>query len=192
MPFFILALDETIIRWVKDLHMQHGTVSSLLKAADPFIYTISHGSTLIGTSFLLYVIGRKYNHQLFEIGKSLFVGLVSAGFTVQVLKHLIGRARPWITDTSFFIGPSLRKGYDSFPSGHTTLAFSLAIILSCHLPKYRALFYFFAVVVGLWRVEALAHFPSDVLGGVIVGTIVGSVVLKRTPCFKEEHLAEKQ
>jgi undecaprenyl-diphosphatase len=192
LPVFVLSLDEPIIQWVRNIHMHHTDVSSLLKSADPFIYVIAHGSTLIGTAFLLYVIGRKYNEQLYEIGKSLFIGLVSAGIAAQVVKHVLGRARPRITDASLFIGPSLKGGYDSFPSGHTALGFCLAVILSYHLPRYKALFYLFAIIVGLWRIEELAHFPSDVLGGAVVGTIVGSMLLKKMYGLQEEHHAEKQ
>lgn len=192
LPVFFFSLDKTAIVWVRDFHAHNGDLSMLLKSVDPFIYVIAHGSTLIGTAFLLYVIGRKYNQQLYEIGKSLFIGLVSAGIAVQVLKHLIGRARPRLTDASLFIGPSLKSGYDSFPSGHTTLAFCLAVILSYHLPKYRALFYLFAIIIGLWRVEELAHFPSDVLGGAMVGAIAGSILLQRMYSLQEDRHAEKQ
>lgn len=191
LPVFF-SLDKTTILWVRDFHMQGGDLSGVLAYVDRFVNIIAHGSTLIGVAFLLYLIGRKYNQQLYEIGRSLFIGLVSAGIAVQVLKHLIGRARPRLTDTPLFIGPSLKSGYDSFPSGHTTLAFCLALILSYHLPKYRSLFYVFAVIVGLVRVEGLSHFPSDVLGGAMVGTIVGSVLLKKMYFFQEEHHAEKQ
>ena len=192
LPVFFFSLDQTAIVWVRDLHIHNGELSAVLNYFDRFIYVVAHGSTLIGIAFLLYIIGRKYNQQLYEIGRSLFIGLVSAGITVQVLKHLIGRARPRLTDTSLFIGPSLEKGYDSFPSGHTTLAFCLAIILSYHLPRYRALFYLFAVIVGLWRIEELSHFPSDVLGGAMVGTIVGSILLRRMYYPQEERHAETQ
>ena len=191
LPVFF-TLDKTAILWVRDLHTYNGEFSAVLSYFDHFINIIAHGSTLIGAAFLLYVIGRKYNQQIYEIGRSLFIGLVSAGISVQVLKHLIGRARPRITDASLFIGPSLKQGYDSFPSGHTTLSFCLSLILSYHLPKYRSLFYVFAVIVGLVRVEGLSHFPSDVLGGAMVGTIVGSVVLKKIYFLQEEHHAEKQ
>ena len=192
LPVFLFSFDQTAILWVRDLHTHNVDLSAALKYIDRFINVIAHGSTLIGTAFLLYIIGRRYSQRLYEIGRSLFIGLVSAGIAVQVLKHLIGRARPRITDASLFIGPSLKNGYDSFPSGHTTLAFSLAVILSYHLPRYWALFYLFGIIVGLWRIEVLAHFPSDVLGGAIVGTIVGSIVLKRMYCAQEEHHAEKQ
>jgi membrane-associated phospholipid phosphatase len=192
LPVFFFSLDTTAVLWVRDLHTHNVELSAVLKYIGYFINIIAHGSTLIGTAFLLYVIGRQYNQRIYEIGRSLFIGLVSAGITVQVLKHLIGRARPRITDASLFIGPSLKSGYDSFPSGHTTLAFCLAIILSYHLPRYRALFYLFGIIVGLVRVEDLAHFPSDVLGGAIVGTIVGSILLKRMYRLQEEQHAEKQ
>jgi undecaprenyl-diphosphatase len=191
LPVFF-SLDKAAIVWVRDLHTQGGDLSGVLASIDRFVNIIAHGSTLIGVAFLLYVIGRKYNLQLYEIGRSLLIGLVSAGIAVQVLKHLIGRARPRLTDTPLFIGPSLKSGYDSFPSGHTTLAFCLALILSYHLPKYRSLFYVFAIIVGLVRVEGLSHFPSDVLGGAMVGTIVGSVLLKKMYFPQEEHHAEKQ
>ena len=191
LPVFF-SLDKAAIVWVRDLHTQGGDLSGVLASIDRFVNIIAHGSTLIGVAFLLYVIGRKYNLQLYEIGRSLLIGLVSAGIAVQVLKHLIGRARPRLTDTPLFIGPSLKSGYDSFPSGHTTLAFCLALILSYHLPKYRSLFYVFAIIVGLVRVEGLSHFPSDVLGGAMVGTIVGSVLLRKMYFPQEEHHAEKQ
>jgi undecaprenyl-diphosphatase len=192
LPVFFFSLDTAAVLWVRDIRTHNVDLSAVLNHVDRLINVIAHGSTLIGTAFLLYVIGRQYNQRLYDIGRSLFIGLVSAGITVQVLKHLVGRARPRITDGSLFIGPSLKSGYDSFPSGHTTLAFCLAIILSYHLPRYSALFYLFGIIVGLVRVEDLAHFPSDVLGGAIVGTIVGSILLKRMYRLQEEQHAEKQ
>ena len=192
LPLFFFSLDSIAIVWVRDLHAFNDTLTRMLDYFTRFINVVSHGSMLIGTAFLLFVVGRRYNQRTYEIGKSLFIGLVSAGIAVQALKHLMGRARPRLTDASLFIGPSLKEGYDSFPSGHTTLAFCLAIILSYHLPRYRALFYLFAVIVGLARVEVLAHFPSDVLGGAMVGTIVGSALLERMYPLKEDHHAEQQ
>jgi len=192
LPVFLFSLDKTAIVWVRDLHTQGGYLAGVLNSIDHLINIIAHGSTLIGAAFLLYVIGRKYNQQLYHIGKSLSIGLVSAGIAVQVLKHVMGRARPRLTDTPFFIGPSLKNGYDSFPSGHATLAFCLSLILSYHLPRYRSLFYVFAIIVGLVRVEGLSHFPSDVLGGAILGTIVGSVLLKKMYFLQEDSHAEEQ
>ncbi len=188
-PVFFLYLDRVVILWMKDLHMDNTSFYASLHSLDPFMNFISHGATLIAAAFILYLAGRFFRPGLYDAGKSLFFGLVSAGISAQVLKHLIGRARPRVTDGSIFIGPSIKSGYDSFPSGHTTLAFCLAYILSQYFPRYRAPLYLFAVVASLERIEDLAHFPSDVLAGAIVGLVVGKVLMVRTACPGENQYA---
>lgn len=190
-PLFFLYLDRIVILWMRDVHMDNTSLYALLHSMDPLIDFIAHGATLIAGAFILCLIGRFFKPGLYDVGRSLFVGLVSAGISAQVLKHLIGRARPRLTDDSIFIGPSIRSGYDSFPSGHTTLAFCLAYILSQYFPRYRTPLYLFAVAASLERIEDLAHFPSDVLAGAIVGLIVGKLLMVRKTCPGENHYARE-
>ncbi|MGQ9500325.1 MAG: phosphatase PAP2 family protein [Dissulfurimicrobium sp.] len=137
---------------------------------------IGYGLTLIVGALLLCIIGKFINQKLYESGKLLFISLISAGIVVNIIKHLIGRARPRLTDNLVFIGPSIKGGYDSFPSGHTTLAFCFAYILSMYYPRYRVMLYGFAVLIGFERIEDMAHFPSDVLIGAIIGVLVGKAI----------------
>ncbi len=174
-PFFMLGFDPAVMRWTTDFH-NSTPAYAFIDAIKPAMGFISNGATLIASAFLLYLFGRYRNPGVREFGKSLVVSLVSAGLTVQVLKHLIGRARPRLTYDLMFIGPSLKSGYDSFPSGHTTLSFCFAYIVSQYYPRYRAAAYFFAVLVGLYRVDGLSHFPSDVLAGAIVGTLAAKLI----------------
>lgn len=178
LPVFFAAIDGPVRVWQRDA-LPEMSFHPFLQAFDPFINTVAHGSTLIITAIVILAAGWFLKKaRLYETGRSLFIGLIAAGISVQVIKHLIGRARPRITDTLLLIGPTLKKGYDSFPSGHTTMAFCFAAILSGHLPKYRVLFYLFAVIVGLERIEDGAHFPSDALAGAILGFIVGKLSLE--------------
>lgn len=178
LPVFFIAIDGPVRAWQK-YSLPEMSLHPFLQAFDPFINTVAHGSTLITTAIVILAAGWYFKKaRLYETGRSLFIGLIAAGISVQVIKHLIGRARPRLTDTLLLIGPTLKKGYDSFPSGHTTMAFCFAAILSHHLPKYRVLFYLFAVVVGLERIEDGAHFPSDALAGAILGFIVGKLSLE--------------
>lgn len=178
-PVFMLHFDPEIMRWTRDFHKSSSSYA-LIEIVKPLIGFISNGATLIGSAFLLYLFGRYRRPGLKEFGNSLLVGLISAGVMAQILKHLIGRARPRLTYDLLFVGPSLKSGYDSFPSGHTAVVFCLAYVVSHYYPRQGFIFYFFAFIVGLYRIDGLSHFPSDVLGGAVVGILVAKLVLSRT------------
>ena len=175
LPVFFLYLDKTIVLWIKSFYNEL-EIHRFFWSLDPVINVVGNGATLIFGALLLWVAGKCLSQKMCVVGKSLFIGLLSSGIMVQVMKHLIGRARPRLTADPVFIGPSFRSGYDSFPSGHTTLVFCLAYILSRHFPKYRIVFYMFASVVALDRVEDFAHFPSDILAGAMLGLIVAKIL----------------
>jgi membrane-associated phospholipid phosphatase len=171
--------DKAVLSWVENFFESHAAIFHFIRTVDPFVEFISNGGTLIGAAFLLFLAGKYYRQKFYLPGKMLFWGLITSGIAVQVIKHLAGRARPRITHDTIFIGPSFNSGYDSFPSGHSTTAFCFAYMLSQYYPKYRAAFYAFAVIVGIDRIQGFHHFPSDVLGGVIVGTLVGAFFTER-------------
>ncbi len=65
----------------------------------------------------------------------------------------------------------------SFPSGHTTTAFTIAIILGHFSPLLWPLALLLATLVGLSRIALGAHFPSDVVAGMLLGCLCASVAL---------------
>lgn len=179
LPLFFLFIDRAVILWMMDIHKGSGAFYSILHGLNPIVNFLSNGATLIVTTLLIYLSGRFFNQRIYDAGKTLFVALITSGIAVQILKHLIGRARPRLTHDFLVIGPSLKGGYDSFPSGHTTLAFTLACVLSAYLPRYRIVFYSFAFIAGFVRIEGTSHFPSDVLAGAILGIIVGRLLTSK-------------
>ena len=58
--------------------------------------------------------------------------------------------------------------YQSFPSGHTAVAFGLALSLGLLWPRWRLPLFVFALAVGASRVILHSHYPADVLGGALV------------------------
>lgn len=176
LPLFVFYLDKPLILWIRTFHRGNFKIYPFLEYIDPLINLAGNGATLIIISFMFYLSGRYLNQRLYHTGRLMVAGFLSTGVIVQVLKHLIGRARPRLTVDPVFIGPSWESGYDSFPSGHTAVAFCLACILSQHFPKYRFIFYFFAIVVGFERFEDVSHFPSDVMAGAVVGIIIGKLL----------------
>lgn len=94
--------------------------------------------------------------------------VVSTGLTT-ILKRSINRPRPYITHPD--IDKQTDGGGASFPSGHTSGAFSLATSLSLQYPKWQVILpsYLWASAVAYSRMDLGVHYPSDVLAGAIVG-----------------------
>jgi membrane-associated phospholipid phosphatase len=102
---------------------------------------------------------------------------LAAGVLAQLIKHLVGRARPelWLGPTHYAPGSST-----SFPSGHTVGAFALAGVLifgSRNLPLRVAAF-LLACGVGLSRVLAFRHWTSDVTASAVVGLVSAWIVAR--------------
>ncbi|MDA8169535.1 MAG: phosphatase PAP2 family protein [Nitrospiraceae bacterium] len=175
-PLFTLGYDVEVISWVKHIKETRPPVYAVFHFIAPFIDLTGYGGFQIAAILVLLVFGRFLSAKARFAGKTLLAGFLASGISVQVLKHLIGRARPRIIEGVQFIGPSMKGGFDSFPSGHTTVAFCLAYVLSRNFPRYAVLFYLLAVFVGVERVLLEAHFFSDVLEGAFLGVLVGQVL----------------
>lgn len=104
--------------------------------------------------------------------------LVGAGIITTSLKIVTGRSRPRNGDGTYHFQPF--GGDDSFPSGHTTQAFALASVIAEHYDEQwiDVTSYGIATLVGLARIEQEAHFPSDVVTGAIIGTVVGKSIVR--------------
>ena len=84
-----------------------------------------------------------------------------------VLKNSFKRRRPPVAIPSFdaFI---VASDEFSFPSGHTSAAFVLAILLTSFFGTVAAPFFVWAVMVGCSRVLLGVHFPTDILAGIVL------------------------
>lgn len=171
--------DAIFVNWIRDAGTTKSRFFLLYDSARPAVKFITHGTPLITAAVLLYIYGRFFARRLADIGMTLIAGFLSAGLGVQVVKHLLGRARPRLGDKTSFIGPSFDIDYDSFPSGHTSVAFCVAFILSGYFPKYRAVFYGFGILTAFDRLKGLSHFPSDLIGGALFGLLVGRIVMDK-------------
>ncbi|MGI5817715.1 MAG: phosphatase PAP2 family protein [Armatimonadota bacterium] len=104
---------------------------------------------------------------------------------VQWMKLVIGRPRPRVlADAAVFEGFG---GGRSFPSGHASFAFMMAIIISAWFPRWRWPAWIVASFVAVSRVLVDAHFISDILVGAVIGTVIGAVVLRAWPPVTEAN-----
>ena len=87
----------------------------------------------------------------------------------NILKPIVDRPRPFITYHD--IQKLSSGGNASFPSGHTSDVFSLAMIVSLLFPKKAVIIpiFIWAALVAYSRMDLGVHYPSDVLGGAVIG-----------------------
>ena len=71
-------------------------------------------------------------------------------------------------DLNFFTTDS---HFHSFPSGHTSTIFAVALVLSLMIPRLKYLFFLVAAIVALSRVIVGAHFFTDIVGGIALAFI---------------------
>ena len=103
--------------------------------------------------------------------------VVASGVITPTLKLVVGRARPRQHEGALaFHGFS---GDESFPSGHTTLAFAAASVFAAeaHPAWAKVLIYGIAGGIGAARMYHDAHFLSDVVAGAAIGTVTGRAVV---------------
>jgi len=99
----------------------------------------------------------------------------------ELLKVGVHRARPALYRADAATAAADPDNRESFPSGHTSLAFAAAtayttLAMRQHLPhaeRNAILFYVAATAVGVLRVRGGKHFPSDALAGAALGSGIG-------------------
>jgi undecaprenyl-diphosphatase len=110
----------------------------------------------------------------------VFLSVAASVFIAEILKFVIGRGRPFVGGKAnpFNFGPFQgTEAYFSLPSAHAVTAFALAFAVSALWPRLRVFMFAYAIVILLTRLVLLAHHPSDVVAGALVG-IVGAMAVR--------------
>jgi len=126
---------------------------------------VGHPGTHFGLASLWYLLGQQtQNEKTYEVGKTLFSGLIINGVST-----LAGKAATWED------GPDGEWG--TLPSGHTSSSFTFASVMHrAYGPWVGAPLYVLGTLVAYERVESEAHYLSDVVMGGVLGLVIGHSV----------------
>ena len=102
--------------------------------------------------------------------------VVTAGINSVIIKNLIGRIRPF--EYSDLIIPAVGELPDSssFPSGHTSISFAVALILLRADKRIGIPAVIFASLIAVSRIFLRVHYPSDVIAGFLLAFAVSTIV----------------
>ncbi len=120
--------------------------------------------------------------RLLRLGTHLQYLLFAVAFSnllAEVLKYAVGRGRPFVggkANAFNFVPFAGTEAYFSFPSAHAVTAFSLAFAVGAVWPRARIAIFVYALVIAATRLALLAHHPSDVAAGAVVGILAAMVV----------------
>ena len=170
-------------------HGQNADIDLLVKinsqgspAADKAFKFISNSVApiSIATPVTMFAIGLANKDK--ELQRKSYVAaasfLTSSALTVA-LKITVKRPRPYDTYPDLINNKVDESSY-SFPSGHTSAAFATATSLSLAFPKWYVIApsFLYAGAVGYSRMYLGVHYPSDVLGGMVIGMGCSFLVYK--------------
>ncbi|MBL8839482.1 MAG: phosphatase PAP2 family protein [Alphaproteobacteria bacterium] len=109
----------------------------------------------------------------------VFVVVALSGIGVNVIKVIIGRARPrvFFGDGFFGVDPlTFGSAYASFPSGHTATAFAFAIAVGMIARRTRPFLFAFAALIALSRVAITAHWVGDTVAAAGLALVIALCV----------------
>ncbi|TSC67516.1 MAG: phosphoesterase PA-phosphatase-like protein [Parcubacteria group bacterium Gr01-1014_72] len=102
---------------------------------------------------------------------ALGAGLLARFGFGELIRFFYHRPRPFLAHQN--IHTLFTEVSPAFPSGHALFFFALATVVYRYDKKWGALFFVAALLMGAARVTAGVHYPSDVLGGALIGITVG-------------------
>ncbi len=166
----VLFLDRPLVAWAE------GVQSEFTEDVIRLLNRLGGGMNPVMVVLFFLIAGVAYRERRW-VAYALAMGMagLGAGILAQIIKQLVGRARPelWLGPMHYAPGSST-----SFPSGHTVGAFALGGVLmfGARSATLRVAAFVLAAGIGLSRVLAFRHWPSDVTASAVIGLVTAWAV----------------
>lgn len=171
-----MSLDVYIFKWLNSWAGVRPLWDVLIIFRATYLWYIVMAAVAAFVGATFFPRFRAYRRRHTELFIFAFVSAFVARFVITGLIHfLYNRPRPFEVLSGVHKLVNHEMG-GAFPSGHASLAFAVATAVSFYYPKTSILFFIAALSIGAGRVAAGVHWPSDILGGAVVGIITAWLV----------------
>lgn len=160
----ITAIDLSVLDWIQ-AHLQS-------EAADRFFSQITHladGGAIWIALAVLFLFLPKTRPLGLALALALLLDLVLCNL---LLKPLIARTRPFVLQPWVVLLIPSPEDF-SFPSGHTAASFAAAFALLFSRSRHWLWAMPLAAIIAFSRLYLYVHYPTDILGGILVGLAAG-------------------
>lgn len=168
----VMALDVKIFYFLNNLAGQSRIFDWLIiffAAELQYILVALFAAFLLWTK--MYSLGEKM--RIFWV--ALIAVVISRLVITGLIRFFYERPRPFLVSR---VHQLIAENSHSFPSGHATFFFALATAVYFYNKRWGLWFFAASIVMGAARVMAGVHYPSDVLGGALIGIASGYIVYK--------------
>ena len=170
MEEWLAGLEGPVLLWIQEV-----VRSDMLT---PFVTVLTH----LGDSGFIWIV---LTVLALMIARTRTTGVLMACSLLLntlcnnvLLKNMVARTRPYEVVPGLVRVIEAQTDY-SFPSGHTGCAFAAAVVVFIRCPRRVGVpVLLFAVLISLSRLYVGVHFPTDVLGGALIGTAAALLVCR--------------
>lgn len=168
---YLQQLDRDLLGFFSE-----GIKNAFFDQLMPFFSLINnHGEVWIALAIILMI---NKDTKIRRLGISVLIALAIGNIIGdQILKNIITRQRPIGIEFGFDFIIKLPKSY-SFPSGHTTSSFAVFGAFLFSKARYKYWVLALASFIAFSRIYLHVHYPSDILGGIVLGLICGKLAVK--------------
>ena len=143
------------------------------------------GYVLFGIVLILWL--RNFKKYLPLFWQGLVAVILSRVIITETIRFFWHRARPFMEQNFVPLIPHADSA--SFPSGHAAFFFAIGTVLYLHNKKAGIVFLAGSVLIGIARVFAGLHWPSDVMAGAFIGIACGWLVWKSAILYSKRFHA---
>ena len=165
-------MDWRLEHAIYDVALHHHWIGSLFHAIEQASIPL-----MVVLTGLLWFFSRPGGNRKWKLACANGYAAAAVAYVANfVIHHIYDRARPY--EAHAIRHPWSSSTDASFPSDHTSLSFAIAFAVLAFDRVAGALFLVLAAIIGVGRLFIGAHYPGDVLGGVVVGALAALLVVR--------------
>ncbi|MBQ3886713.1 MAG: phosphatase PAP2 family protein [Acutalibacteraceae bacterium] len=164
----IQALDDRVLMWFARRH------TPVMNKLMILITTTGDNGYIWFALAVPFLLMNRWRLTGFTVLAAMGIASLTGEITI---KHIVRRVRPCKKAFDEYLLIENPPHY-SFPSGHTSASFAVATVMGCMCPLWLALAVgLYAFLIAFSRLYLLVHYPTDVLAGMMIGTICGFIAI---------------